>query len=114
MEAVTTKYQIQTLTEGDKTNFPKAGNQVTVHYVGTFPTNGKKFDSSRDKKKPFVFKLGKGEVIKGWDDVAGTMSLGQKVYFICPADCAYGEDGAGDIIPPNAELAFEVELLSFK
>ena len=108
------KYQIKTLKEGDGINFPKPGNQVTVHYVGTFPKTKKKFDSSRDRGKAFVFRLGKGEVIRGWDDVVATLSKGQVVYFICPSDCAYGEDGAGDIIPPNAELAFEVELISFR
>jgi len=108
------KIEIQTITAGDGKNFPKAGQQATVHYVGTFPDSGDKFDSSRDKNKPFTFKVGAGQVIKAWDEVVPQLSLGQKVYFVAPYTKAYGERGFPGVIPPKASLAFEVELLSFK
>lgn len=86
---------------------------MSVHYVGTF-LDGKKFDSSRDRGKPFEFVLGKGQVIKGWDEGVAKMSIGEKSILTCPPDYAYGKQGAGNIIPPNSTLKFEVELLSFK
>lgn len=69
--------EVKTIKEGDGVNFPKQGNRVTVHYTGTL-TNGKKFDSSRDRNEPFTFNLGKGEVIRGWDEGVARLSLGQR------------------------------------
>jgi FK506-binding protein 1 len=105
--------KVDTITPGDGKNFPKAGQRVTVHYVGTL-VSGKQFDSSRDRDEPFTFKLGVGEVIKAWDQGVAQLSLGQKVKLTCPPELAYGSKGVGGIIPPNSTLIFEVELLSFK
>lgn len=89
----------------------KAGDTVSVHYVGTL-TNGKKFDSSRDRGKPFSFGLGKGQVIRGWDVGVAGMQVGGIRKLTIPAEEGYGARGAGAVIPPNATLLFEVELLS--
>ena len=83
-----------------------------MHYVGTLASNGTKFDSSRDRGQPFKFKIGKGEVIKGWDEGVMQMSLGEKSILHISSDYGYGETGAGGVIPPNADLDFEVELLA--
>lgn len=106
-------FQVKHFKEGDGKNFPPAGTQVTVHYTGTFPDSGKKFDSSVDRNRPFTFTIQRGQVIKCWDEVVSKMSLGEKIYVICPSKLAYGERGAGGIIPPNADIAFEIELLSY-
>ena len=92
---------------------PKRGDSVTVHYSGWLE-DGTKFDSSVDRKQPFTFKLGVGQVIQGWDDGIATMKVGGKSKFFIPPELGYGSRGAGGVIPPNAKLIFEVELLSIK
>ena len=92
---------------------PKPGQSVTVHYTGTLE-NGTKFDSSVDRAEPFVFPIGKGRVIQGWDEGVMTMRIGGKRKLIIPPDLGYGARGAGGVIPPNATLIFEVELLGVK
>ena len=88
----------------------QAGQTVTVHYTGWLE-NGKKFDSSIDRGQPFSFPLGGGRVIKGWDEGVQGMKVGGKRKLIVPSNLGYGARGAGGVIPPNATLIFEVELL---
>lgn len=89
---------------------PTAGKQVKVHYTGWLE-NGVKFDSSVDRGEPFVFTIGAGQVIPGWDEGVMTMKVGGKRKLIIPSQLGYGAAGAGGVIPPNATLIFEVELL---
>ncbi|XP_077471895.1 peptidyl-prolyl cis-trans isomerase FKBP1B-like [Stigmatopora argus] len=101
---------VETTKPGDGTTFPLKGQTVAVHYTGTL-TNGKKFDSSRDRGKPFNFKIGAGEVIRGWDEGVAQMSLGQRAKLTCTPDYAYGSSGYPPVIPANSTLIFDVELL---
>ncbi len=90
-----------------------SGKRVEVHYTGWL-TNGTKFDSSVDRGKPFTFQLGAGQVIQGWDRGVAGMKVGGKRKLTIPPDLGYGARGAGGVIPPNATLVFEVELLAVK
>jgi len=101
------KFEDLTLGEG---NIAEAGNQVSVHYTGWL-TDGTKFDSSVDRDQPFQFGLGQGMVIRGWDEGVAGMKIGGKRKLTIPPQLGYGAQGAGGVIPANATLVFDVELL---
>lgn len=106
------QYEDSTIGEGAVAT---AGQRVTVHYTGWLyndGTQGAKFDSSKDRNDPFVFHLGAGMVIRGWDEGVAGMQVGGKRTLIIPAALGYGARGAGGVIPPNATLKFDVELLA--
>jgi len=99
--------------QGDEKTFPKAGDELKLHYVGTLAKGGVQFDSSRDRGQPFTVAIGVGKVIRGWDEGVTRMSLGERGVLHVPAAKAYGTAGAGDgKIPPNADLDFDIELLA--
>lgn len=104
--------ELETLEEGDGKSFPKAGDKLTMHYTGMLMSDGTKFDSSRDRGQPFSFTIGVGQVIRGWDEGVIQMSVGQRALLKIPADMGYGAQGAGGAIPPDADLIFDVELIS--
>ena len=101
------RYTDAVVGQGDS---PSKGQRVRVHYTGLL-TNGKKFDSSVDRGQPFEFTIGVGQVIRGWDEGVISMKVGGKRQLIIPPDLGYGARGAPPVIPPNAELIFDVELL---
>ena len=104
------QYNDTTVGEGET---PKTGQKVVVHYTGTLE-NGQKFDSSHDRNQPFKFTLGVGQVIKGWDEGLSTMKVGGKRSLVIPANLGYGPRAVGDVIPANATLLFDVELLGIE
>jgi FKBP-type peptidyl-prolyl cis-trans isomerase len=104
--------QYEELVEGTG-DVAQSGKMVEVHYTGWLK-DGTKFDSSHDRKQPFTFNLGLGQVIKGWDEGVAGMKVGGKRKLVIPSALGYGARGAGGVIPPNAELTFEVELLKIR
>ena len=104
------KYEDLAIGDGDAA---EAGQQVSVHYTGWL-TDGSKFDSSVDRNQPFAFALGRGMVIRGWDEGVAGMKVGGKRKLTIPPQLGYGAQGAGGVIPPNAVLVFEVELLGIR
>jgi FKBP-type peptidyl-prolyl cis-trans isomerase FkpA len=113
MQTTTTGLQYEDTIEGAGPTATK-GQSVTVHYTGWLfnnETQGAKFDSSKDRNDPFVFQLGAGMVIRGWDEGVAGMKVGGARTLIIPAALGYGARGAGGVIPPNATLKFDVELL---
>ncbi len=113
-EAVTTESGLQymVIEEGNGPQ-PQKGQRVVVHYTG-WTLDGKKFDSSRDREKPFKFDVGVGDVIKGWDEGVAKMKVGGTRMLYIPPQLAYGERGVPGVIPPNATLAFKVELIDIE
>jgi len=108
----TPKVSRQTISPGDGRTFPKVGDALLMHYTGKIAADGREFDSSHKRNAPFQFEIGLGKVIDGWDQGVIQMSLGEKALLKVPYALGYGEEGAGEgVIPPKADLLFEVELL---
>jgi len=102
------------MSPGDGKTYPQMGDFVTVHYTGQLAAGSNEFESTRKHGVPFRFQIGLGEVIKGWDHAIVRMSLGERAMINVPAMLAYGAEGMGDKIPPNADLVFDVELLKIE
>jgi FKBP-type peptidyl-prolyl cis-trans isomerase len=109
---MTSELKVEKIVDGTGAQ-PKKGDRVKVHYTGWL-TTGQKFDSSVDRNEPFEFVLGVGQVIKGWDEGVAQLRVGDKAKLTIPAEMGYGARGAGGVIPPNATLVFEVELLGIR
>jgi len=107
-----TRFSVTKLNKGTGTEKVPIGQRVEMHYTGTL-LDGTKFDSSRDRGRTFSFVLGSGQVIKCWDRGVAQLVKGQRAIFNCPAADAYGSRGAGKVIPPNATLKFDVEVIDF-
>lgn len=101
---------METLRDSNSNDQPKIGDTVTVHYIGKLE-NGNVFDSSHKRGRPFQFKIGVGQVIRGWDEGVMNMKLGQSCRLFIPPHLGYGVQGAGNVIPPNSSLTFDVDLL---
>ncbi|ORZ16354.1 FK506-binding protein 1 [Absidia repens] len=103
--------KVESYQAGDGQNYPKKGDTVTIHYIGTLQ-DGTKFDASRDRGAPFKCVIGVGQVVKGWDEGVPQLSIGERAKLTATADYAYGPRGIPGVIPPNATLIFDVELLA--
>jgi len=102
--------EIEIKSTGNGSDYPKTGDKLSMHYVGTLTSDGSKFDSSRDKGKLFEFTIGVGQVIKGWDEGVSKMSLGERSVLNITSDFGYGARGHPPVIPASADLVFDVEL----
>eukprot|EP00761_Pharyngomonas_kirbyi_P008711 gb/GECH01008723.1/.p1 GENE.gb/GECH01008723.1/~~gb/GECH01008723.1/.p1 ORF type:complete len:111 (+),score=27.68 gb/GECH01008723.1/:1-333(+) len=109
---MTSKVSLEIIIAGDGKNFPQTGQTVSVHYTG-YLENGKEWDSSRKRGRPFKFRLGVGEVITGWDEGVSQMSRGERARITVPPDLAYGSKGFPGLIPPDSTIILDVELLGF-
>ena len=105
--------KIEVLQEGDGEAVTKKGDTISVHYTGTLE-DGTKFDSSIDRGEPFLFTIGAGQVIQGWEQGTLDMKVGEKRKLIIPAELGYGSSGAGNLIPPNATIIFDIELMGIQ
>lgn len=102
---------VETTSPGDRVTYPNRGDTLTLHYTGKLAGSGQTFDSSRERGEPFTFKIGTKQVIEGWDEGVMQMSLGERATLRIPSAKGYGARGAGGVIPPHADLVFDVELL---
>ncbi|CAK4241856.1 unnamed protein product [Aphanomyces euteiches] len=105
--------QVEVFVAGDGINYPKKGQTVVVHYTA-YLQDGKKFDSSRDRDKPFKFKLGAEQVIPGLDEGIERLCMKERAKIYIPSDMAYGKKGFPGLVPPNTNLVFDIELITFK